>query len=75
MIFICYLNIKEIRLSKNLTQKELAHKVHISQGYLSVLERNEISKLKGMRFGLILDFAKALNVDVMDIINLNKKIS
>lgn len=73
MIVICYLNIKKLRLSKKLTQKELAKKINISQGYLSLLEKNDEIKIKGMRLGLILDFCEALNAKVEDLVILDKE--
>lgn len=38
-----YLKIKEVRISKNISQSELARLVGMSQGYLSALESNKKS--------------------------------
>ncbi|MDM0980762.1 helix-turn-helix domain-containing protein [Clostridium perfringens] len=67
-----YLNIKDIRLSKNLTQKTLTKKAHISQSYLSKLERNEKLIVLGVRLKIIKNIANALNVNENKILILDK---
>ncbi|MDK0729171.1 helix-turn-helix transcriptional regulator [Clostridium perfringens] len=67
-----YLNIKDIRLSKNLTQKTLAKKAHISQSYLSKLDRNEKLIILGVRLKTIKNIANALNVNENKILILDK---
>lgn len=62
------LNIKTIRTSKNLTQKQLAAKVKISQSYLSKLECNVPNAINGVSLGVIDSIAKALNVPINYII-------
>lgn len=61
-----YLSIKDKRLKKHLTQKQLAKKLHISQPYLSRLERNV--RIKGVPLGLIDDLAKELGCSGEDIL-------
>lgn len=68
-----YLNIKDIRLSKKFTQKELAQKSHISQSYLSKLERNDKVVVLGVRLKTIKNIAKALKVNENRILKFNKK--
>lgn len=67
-----YLNIRDIRLSRNLTQKTLAKKAHISQSYLSKLERNEKLVVLGVRIKTIKNIAEALNVSEGKILILDK---
>lgn len=57
------LKIKEIRTQKGIHQKDLADKIGISSNYLSELEHNKFD----IRFGLLLEIAKELNVDVKDL--------
>ncbi|MGG7057628.1 helix-turn-helix domain-containing protein [Clostridium tertium] len=57
------LKIKEIRTQKGIHQNELAKKIGISKNYLSELEHNKFD----IRFGLLLEIAKELNVDVKDL--------
>ncbi|MBI6052322.1 helix-turn-helix domain-containing protein [Clostridium perfringens] len=68
-----YLNIKNIRLSKKFSQKTLAKKAHISQSYLSKLERNDKLVVLGVRLKTIKNIAKALNVNENKILKFNKK--
>lgn len=67
-----YLNIKDIRLSKKFTQKNLAQKACISQSYLSKLERNEKVVVLGVKLKIIKNIAKALNVIEGKILILDK---
>lgn len=57
------LKIKEIRTQKGIYQKELADKIGISANYLSELEHNKFD----IRFGLLLEIAKELKVDIKDL--------
>ncbi len=61
-----YLDIKNKRISKHLTQKQLARKIHISQTYFSKLERN--LNPRTVNLGLIEDLAKALDCNGYDIL-------
>lgn len=63
-----YLKIKKFRLSKNLTQKQLANSINISQSYLSKLEKNIPSAVTGVSLGIIFKLAAALDVNVSSII-------
>lgn len=63
-------NIKEIRISKNLTQKKLARKAKISQSYLSKIENNKT--LLGVNINIIHRLAKALNCTGADLITWSK---
>lgn len=60
-----YLLIKEVRLSKNLSQMELAKKSGISQSYLSELESNK----KSPTLRLLCKIAEALNVQPEELVN------
>lgn len=60
--------IKEYRLKKNFTQKQLAKHINISQSYLSKLERNTTSAINGVSLGIILKLANALDVNISSII-------
>lgn len=57
------LKIKEIRMQKGISQKELAKRISISSNYLSELEHTKFD----IRFGLLLEIAKELNVDMKDL--------
>lgn len=63
-----YLNIKDLRLSKHFTQKGLANRLNISQGYLSRLERNDKVAVLGVRLKTIVDLARELGVKEEDIL-------
>ena len=56
--------IKEYRLSKNITQTELAEKVGCSRQYLNELENKDIRNVSSH---LLLRIAKALDVSVENI--------
>lgn len=53
------LKIKKYRIRKKLTEKELAHKVGISQNYLSELENNKYD----IKLSMLCKIAKALDVN------------
>ncbi|MDU5658888.1 helix-turn-helix transcriptional regulator [Clostridium perfringens] len=67
-----YLDIKHFRLERNLTQKELAKKIKISQSYLSKLENNNKSKVLGLKLKTIRDLATVLSVKENKILILDK---
>ena len=60
------------RLELNLTQKELAKKIKISQSYLSKLENNNKSKVLGLKLKTIRDLATVLSVKENKILILDK---
>lgn len=66
-----YIDIKDKRLRKHLTQKQLAKRVHISQPYISMIENNV--KVAGVRIGLVDDLAKALDCTGHDILKWKEK--
>lgn len=67
MIYL-QLAIKKFRLKQNLTQKELAKKINISRNYLSKIESNNPNIINGVRFGILIDIAKVLNVSIYKLI-------
>ena len=56
-------NIRRIRLSKNISQEELAFRISSSRNYIGCIERAE----KYPSLAVIMDISKALDVDLMDI--------
>lgn len=67
-----YLNIKKIRESKKISQKELSELALISQSYLSELENNKANKIAGVSLRMLYNIASALNVNISDIIKKRK---
>lgn len=64
MISLNYrLKIKEIRIQKGLSQKDLAKKIGISSNYLSELEHTKFD----IKLGLILEISKILEVKLEDL--------
>ncbi len=63
--------IRQIRVSKNLTQKEVAERLSISQNGYSKIERG----FSVMTLGRVKDIAKALGVDYMEILKEGEKAS
>lgn len=61
-------NIRNIRESKELTQRELAELAGISCGYVSMLERNE--RIPTLYILALL--ARALNVKIQDLVNIKE---
>lgn len=61
------LRIKEYRLSKNITQKELADKCNLSQSYISMLEKGDFRE-KSPTLMVIESIADSLGVCVKDIL-------
>lgn len=61
------LNIREIRLSKNISQKELAKKGGISQSYISMLEKGDIYQITPT-LDVVEAIANALGVCSKDIL-------
>lgn len=68
-----YLNIKKIRESKNISQKQLSNLASISQSYLSELENNKFEKIEGVTLRMVYNIASALNVDISDIVKSKKR--
>lgn len=67
-----YLNIKKIRESKKISQKELSKLALISQSYLSELENNKANKISGVSLRMLYNIATALNVNISDLIKKRK---
>lgn len=59
-----YVKIREVRLEKNISQKELAKKAEISQSYLSELEHNK----KSPTLRQLCKIAEALNTKPGDLV-------
>lgn len=59
------LKIREVRLLKGLTQKQLANLIPISQGYLSGLENNN----KNPTLKQLCKIAEALNVNPSELVH------
>lgn len=59
------LKIKEIRINRGLTQKELSKLSGISESYIGDLERNE----KEPTISILCKLAKALKVDIKELFN------
>ena len=59
------LKIKEIRINRGLTQKELSKLSGISESYIGDLERNE----KEPTISILCRIAKALEVDIKELFN------
>lgn len=57
------LKIKEIRINRGLTQKELSKLSRISESYIGDLERNE----KEPTISILCRIAKALEVDIKEL--------
>lgn len=72
MLFICYFKIKELRIKNSLTQEELAHRIGVSQGYLSLLEQNDKDKIAGLTVKIIYRIANTLNVTIPELIEFDK---
>ncbi|EGT4137017.1 helix-turn-helix transcriptional regulator [Clostridium perfringens] len=72
LVIKLHLDIKNLRLERHLTQKELAKKIKISQSYLSKLENNNKSKILGLRLKTVHDLATALDVKENKILILDK---
>lgn len=64
IIITPYVKVKEVRLSKNLTQKKLAELAGISQSYLSELEVNK----KSPTLNKLCKIAEALEVKPGDLV-------
>jgi len=60
-------NIKRFRIEKGYTQKELAHKVNISVGYLSHLEHDN---KQNPSFQVILKLSNALEKTIEEVFNI-----
>ena len=65
-------NIKSIRKEKRLTQKELAEKIGVSEGYISDIER--INKNKHPSILCLINISKALNVEIIDLIESREEV-
>ena len=59
-------NIKSIRKEKNLTQRELAEKIGVSEGYISDIERD--SKDKHPTIKCLFKISEALEVELIDLL-------
>lgn len=59
-------NIKNIRIQKNMTQKELADKVGISLSYLSKIEAENCNKSFSLH--VLFDIADVLGVDIKELL-------
>ena len=60
-------NIKRIRESKNLTQKQIADKANITMNYLSKIESTKMQR--GLSIVILGRLADALEVDIRDLFN------
>ena len=60
------INIKSIRKEKRITQKELAEKIGVSEGYISDIERE--SKDKHPTIKCLLSISEALGVELIDLL-------
>ena len=58
--------IKELRVEKNLSQKELAEKCGLTQQAINRIEHNQ----RNIEFGLLLKFTKVLDLSIPDLIKL-----
>lgn len=58
-------NIKNIRLSKNISQEELAFRISSSRNYIGCIERAE----KYPSLAILIDISKALNITLTDMFN------
>lgn len=56
--------IKELRVEKNLSQKELAEKCGLTQQAINRIEHNQ----RNIEFGLLLKFTKVLDLSIPDLI-------
>ena len=59
-------NIKSIRKEKNLTQRELAERIGVSEGYISDIERD--SKDKHPTIKCLFKISEALGVELIDLL-------
>lgn len=61
------LKIKEHRLAKNITQKELANKCNLSQSYISMLEKGNFRE-KSPTLEVVENLSNGLGVCVKDVL-------
>lgn len=66
--------IREMRLAKNLSQRDLAAKVKVNFTYISKIENEKLDFSDYPSEDLIRDLAKALNADVNELLILAKKV-
>jgi transcriptional regulator with XRE-family HTH domain len=57
---VCYA-IKQARVDRHLTQKELAEKAHVSRAWIIALEKGHA---RGAEFGKVMDVIAALHYDI-----------
>ena len=62
--------IKELRVEKNLSQKELAEKCGLTQQAINRIEHNQ----RNIEFGLLLKFTKVLDLSIPDLIEAGIKL-
>ena len=61
-------NVKIERIKKDLTQEQLAEKMHVSQNYIACIETGK----QNMSLGKILELAQNLNTDIHNLLSFNK---
>ena len=65
-------NIKSIRKEKNLTQRELAERIGVSEGYISDIERD--SKDKHPTIKCLFKISEALGVELIDLLERREEV-